>query len=308
MRPLLFELSAAPRLGARLADLLPAEVGKLDRRKFPDGESYLRFETQVARRDVILLCTLDHPDPKLAPVLFAAIAAREQGARRVGLVAPYLAYMRQDKEFEPGEAVTAKIFAGVLSDHLDWLVTIDPHLHRYRSLDAIYSVPAIAATATGEIAGWIRNNVSRPVIIGPDEESRQWIEQVAKVAAARSILLKKERTGDYSVIIDDEGLGYLGSGQPVLVDDIASTARTLIEGVQLLKRHGRAAPVCIAVHPLFAGNSYDQLISAGAARIVSTNTVMHTSNAIDIAEPLADAIRAALARLASPNHTMSRAG
>jgi ribose-phosphate pyrophosphokinase len=292
MRPLLFELGAAPGLGARLAELLPAEIGKLDRRQFPDGETYLRFETPAVERDVLLLSTLDRPDPKLTPLLFAASAAREQGARSVGLAAPYLAYMRQDKAFEPGEAVTSTIFARLLSGHFDWLVTIDPHLHRYLSLDAIYSVPAIAGTASEAIARWIRHNVDQPVIIGPDEESRQWVERIASLAGARWTVFKKRRGGDYSVRIDDEGLGQLGNGTPVLVDDIASTARTLIEAVKLIESHGREAPICVVVHPIFAGDSYRRLL--GLARVVSTNTIAHESNVIDISEPLADAIRAAL--------------
>lgn len=295
MKPLLFDLSAAPGLCARLAELLPADTGKLKHRQFPDKETYLRFETPVIDRDVILLCTLDRPDPKLAPLLFAAAAARQQGARSVGLAAPYLAYMRQDKAFQPGEAITSRSFARLLSDHLDWLVTIDPHLHRYHGLDAIYSVPAIAATACEAIARWIISNVGRPLIIGPDEESRQWAETIAGLAGAQSNILRKRRGGDYSVSIDADGLGHLGNLTPVLVDDIASTARTLIEAVKLIESHERQMPVCVVVHPIFAGDSYRQLLRS--ARVVSTNTVAHESNGIDIADPLADDIGAALARL-----------
>lgn len=297
MKPLLFELDAAPGLAARLAELMPADTGRLERRQFPDTESYLRFETPVSERDVILLCALDRPDPKLAPLLFAAAAAKSQCARSVGLAAPYLPYMRQDKAFQAGEAVTSRTFAELISTHFDWLVTIDPHLHRYHELNAIYSVPAIAGTASEAIARWIRYNVDLPLVIGPDEESRQWVERIASLAGARSTVLKKERAGDYSVSIDDEGLGQLGDGTPVLVDDIASTARTLIEAVKLIESHKRQAPLCVVVHPIFAGDSYRQLLKAG--RVVSTNSIAHESNAIDISEPLAEAIGAGIAHLVS---------
>lgn len=296
-QPLLFELSAAQGLGAALAHHLPAEIGKLDRRQFPDGETYLRFETPVIGRDVILLCTLDRPDPKLAPMLFAAAAVRAQGATRVGLVAPYLAYMRQDEEFRPGEAITSRAFARVLSDHVDWLVTVDPHVHRYRALDSIYSVSAIAATAAGPIAQWIGSNVDNPVIIGPDEESRQWVERIANLANAQFAILKKERGGDYSVTIDGEGLEQLERGTPVLVDDIAASATTLIEAVRLIKRHRHEAPVCAVVHAVFAADSYNRLLDSGVTQVVSTNSVAHASNMIDISKPLAAAISASAARL-----------
>ena len=294
MAPLLFELSAADGLADRLRVLLNAETAAMSRRQFPDGESYLRYDTPVAGCDVFLLCSLDQPDPKLAPLLFAAAAAREHGAKSVGLVAPYLAYMRQDKEFHSGEVVTSRLFAKLLSDHVDWLVTIDPHLHRLRSLDEIYAVPAIAGTATSAIAEWVRENVDQPVIIGPDEESAQWVERIAELAEARATVLRKERSGDYSVSIDDEGLEHLRSGTPVLVDDIASTARTLIEAGRLIKKHGGEAPVCAVVHAIFAGNSYERLLDSGVTTVVSTNSVAHESNAIDISEPISSAIRAVL--------------
>jgi ribose-phosphate pyrophosphokinase len=294
MTPLLFELSAAPGLPAGLAERLPCEIGNLSRRQFPDGESYLRFDTPVEGRDVILLCTLDRPDPKLAPLLFAARAARENGARSIGLVSPYLAYMRQDTEFHPGEVVTSRLYAQLVSEQFDWLVTIDPHLHRYPALDAIYAIPAVAATATDAIADWIRDNVIDPVIVGPDEESRQWVDRIAGRARARSIVLTKERSGDYSVTIDPAALKDLGSGTPVLVDDIASSARTLIEAARLVKRSGREATVCAVVHAIFAGDSYERLQLASVPRVVSTNSVAHQSNAIDVSDILAAAIREAL--------------
>ena len=294
MTPLLFELSAAPGLAARLAERLPCDLAELSTRHFPDGESFLRFDTPVEGRDVILLCTLDRPDPKFAPLLFAARGARERGARSIGLVAPYLAYMRQDTEFHPGEVVTSRLFARLISEQFDWLVTIDPHLHRYPALDAIYAIPAFAATATDAIADWIRDNVNDPVIVGPDEESRQWADRIASRARARSIVLTKNRSGDFSVSIDPAALDHLESGTPVLIDDIASSARTLIEAAELVKRSGRQAPLCAVVHAIFAGDSYERLQKVGVPKVVSTNSVAHESNAIDVSDILAAGIREAL--------------
>ena len=78
-----------------------------------------------------LICTLTHPDQQFLLLVFAADAARELGAREVNLVAPYLAYMRQDKRFHDGESVTSRSFARMVSSTLDKLLTVDPHLHRY---------------------------------------------------------------------------------------------------------------------------------------------------------------------------------
>ena len=167
-------------MAKHLAGLADGTVGTLETRRFPDGERYLRFPNDLRDRRVALVCTLDRPDQKIPTLLFAARTARELGARQVGLVAPYLCYMRQDTRFHPGEAVTARCFAELISADFDWLVTLDPHLHRFTSLSQLYSVPARAAHAGPAIAKWIKDNVEWPFLIGPDEESLQWIRPVAK--------------------------------------------------------------------------------------------------------------------------------
>lgn len=278
----LFALAAAEGLGESLCRDFGLTPGGLSRRQFPDGETYLRLMAPVEGEDVILLCTLDRPDGKVLPLLFAAAAVREQGARSVGLIAPYLSYMRQDRAFHPGEAITSATFARLLSGGVDWLITLDPHLHRYPSLGAIYSAPSFVATAAAPIAQWIRREVDNPLIIGPDEESRQWVARIAELAGARATVFKKTRRGDFDVsIVADDSLALPGA-TPVIVDDIASSARTMIEAVRLLRRAGTPPPVCIAVHPIFAGDAYEELLEAGAGSVVSTNAVAHASNAIDI--------------------------
>jgi ribose-phosphate pyrophosphokinase len=138
VRPLLFALDSAHGLAERLCGHLEADRGHIERRQFPDGESYVRLASEVDGRDIVLLCSLNEPDEKTLPLLFTAEAARAQGARSVGLTAPYLAYMRQDKAFRPGEAVTSLTFARLLGERFDWLATLDPHLHRYPSVDRLY--------------------------------------------------------------------------------------------------------------------------------------------------------------------------
>ena len=184
--PIIFAPPGGESLVQALGPALGAKAGVLQHRQFPDGETYLRIESDVAERDVILACSLDRPDVKLLPLLFAADTLHELGARRVGLVAPYLAYMRQDIRFQPGEAVTSRSFAAILSRRLDWLVTVDPHLHRYHALAEIYRIPTQLVHAAPLMASWIKQNIARPVIVGPDLECEQWVAQVAAGARQRA--------------------------------------------------------------------------------------------------------------------------
>ena len=296
MKPLLFALDAGETLAAGLTRELDLDRGEIERRHFPDGESYVRLLTEVDGRDVLFLCSLEDPDTKTLPLLFAADAARKQGARSVGLAAPYLAYLRQDISFQPGETVTSAAYAALLSKAFDWLVTLDPHLHRYPDLGSIYSIPTSFATAAQPIADWLCCNIERPFLIGPDEESSQWVERIANLARAQWTVLRKVRSGDFSVRIDGSVLAGLEGHTPVIVDDIASSARTMIEAVRLVRDGDHPPPVCIAVHAIFAGDAWHRLGEAGPAKIVSTNTIVHETNAIDVTRSLAASIREMLAR------------
>lgn len=286
---LLAPLPGNEPMARRLAELLGAGLCEMETRRFPDDETYLRFTQSPQGRSVALVCTLDHPDPKFLPLLFAASAARQLGASRVGLVAPYLCYLRQDKRFHPGEAITSATFGRALSAEIDWLVTVDPHLHRYGSLDAVYTVPSRVAAAAAAIAKWISANVANPILIGPDSESEQWVATVAQLCGAPYRVLAKQRLGDRSVRIAIPDLSGLADRQPVLVDDIASSAQTMIEAARQLRAAGFSPPVCIAVHALFTSDGFTRLRDQ-AAMVATCNAVAHVSNAIDIAPAIAGSI------------------
>ena len=288
-RVLVLPLPGNEDLAGRLAERLKAEMGKIETRNFPDGETYLRIGSDVTGREVVLVCTLDRPDPKFLPLAFAATTARQLGAARVGLVAPYLAYMRQDKRFRDGEAVTSTTFATFLSSTFDWLVTVDPHLHRYRSLDEIYSIPTSIVQSAPLLADWIAANARAPLIIGPDVESEQWVREVAARAKSPYRVLSKKRRGDRDVEISIPDLHEFSGRTPVLVDDIVSSGRTMLETVRHLKAQGMPTPMCIAVHALLSPDAYDALRET-AATVVSTNTVKHESNGIDIAALLVEGL------------------
>lgn len=290
MKPLLFVMPGNESFAAQLRQRLSCDPGDLRLRRFPDGESCLRFMTDVRGRDVALACTLDHPDEKIMPLYLAANIARELGANSVGLIIPYLPYMRQDARFKEGEGVTSAHFARLVSSCCDWLVTVDPHLHRCKSLSDIYTVATRVVHAAPEISRWIVANVDNPVIIGPDSESEQWVAEVAGAARCPFTMLQKERSGDREVKVSFREPATCLGGKPVLVDDIVSTARTMIAAAARIKAAGMDAPICIAVHPLFAGDAYAALHVAGVDRIVSCNTVVHSTNQIDLCQPIAVAV------------------
>ncbi|HZH44201.1 MAG TPA: ribose-phosphate pyrophosphokinase [Lysobacter sp.] len=287
MPRVLLPFPAQRSMAAALATVLEARVGDLAWRRFPDGESLVRVDPTVSGCDVAIVASLDRPDEKALAVRFATETARELGARSVGLIAPYLAYMRQDRRFQPGEALSAPLFARFIADTFDWLVTADPHLHRYRVLADVYPIPTRRVETAPLLASWIAAHVPQASLVGPDAESAQWVGAVARHAGLPWQVLQKTRYGDRDVTVSLPDAAALHGRTAVVVDDIASSGQTMIEAVRRLQQAGCADIVCVAIHPVFAEDAYERLRATGVARIVSTDSIPHPSNAIGIADALA---------------------
>ncbi len=276
---------------ASLAKEVPFQLGGMEIHHFPDGESLVQIKTDVKDQDVNLYCSLNNPDSKAMAIMFFAKTAKELGAKSVRLITPYLGYMRQDKRFNEGEAITSRIFASFLSQHFDSLVTIDPHLHRHKTMKEIYNIPTQVIHAADAIANWIKENIDKSVLIGPDEESDQWVADVAHRANAAYTVLTKIRHGDKDVEVSVPDIDQYRDYTPVLVDDIISTGHTMIAAIEHLIETKMKPPVCIGVHGVFAGNAYKAMQLAGAGKIITCNTILHPSNEIDLSNLIAEKLK-----------------
>jgi ribose-phosphate pyrophosphokinase len=289
MSALLFSMPGQQVLSESLLSRSGWTAGQMILRQFPDGETYIRVLDDVQGRDVAILCQLHQPDSRVLPLLLLADTLRDLGATRVGLIAPYLAYMRQDKRFNKGEGVSSHYFARLISQHMDWLLTVDPHLHRIHQLDEVYSIPARSLTAVQPIAQWIKDNITRPLVIGPDSESEQWAARVAEAAGCPWEVLQKQRFGDRDVQVSLPHVENYLDRTPVLVDDIISTGETMIQAANHLTRAGMKGPVCVAVHGIFAQGALTEMRANGLL-VVTSNSIAGASNQIDLAPLLAQAL------------------
>ncbi len=281
MNAVIFALPGNEALARDLASLTGSELGVLDYRRFPDKESYLRFTTDVRGRRAVLACSLHDPDSKALPMLLAAAALRDLGAGRIGLATPYLGYMRQDRRFKSGEAVTSTAFARLISTCFDWMATLDPHLHRRKSMSEIYQIPALVGHVAPVLVRFLRQRPGGAFLVGPDEESEQWVAAVAAEADMAHVTLRKERRGDRDVVISFPDLDRFAGKAPILVDDIISSGRTMEVAVRQLLTRGFPRPVCLATHGIFADDSLERLRAAGA-EVVTTNTVPGPASTLDI--------------------------
>lgn len=272
-----------------LAEALDMPCRIVHRHQFPDSENKLTLPPDLP--DHVVLCrSLDHPNEKLLELLLAAKTARKLGAKTLTLVAPYLCYMRQDKEFHPGEVVSQTIVGEFLADLFDNVITVDPHLHRIQHLhQAVPSAHAVTLSATALMADFLPSQLENPILLGPDIEAEQWVSQVAEPNRWTYAVCRKIRRGDRDVEIILPDLN-LQQRTVVLVDDIASSGQTLVTAAEKCLVSKAAEVDVLLTHALFDNAAKQRLIEAGVRNIWSTDSVSHESNIIALKGLLRDAV------------------
>jgi len=221
-----------------------------------------------------------------------AQTARELGAQDLTLVAPYLGYMRQDMAFRPGEAVSQRIVGRFLAGLFDALITVDPHLHRVATLqEAVPVARAVVLSGAPLLADHIARERGPVLLLGPDEESLQW---VAGAAAARGwpyAVCRKTRHGDREVDVVLPEVPLAGQAV-VLIDDVASSGQTLVRTAELLRAAGVRSVDVAVTHALLSDEALARVRQAGVGAFWSTDAVAHPSNAVSIVAAVAGALRA----------------
>lgn len=277
----------------RLAAELEAPFAVVEQHRFPDGESLVRLPVDLPEH-VILCRSLSQPNDKLIELLLFAKTARELGAKRITLVAPYLCYMRQDIANRPGEAVSQRIVGRLLAECFDDVITVDPHLHRISRLDqAIPLNNAISLTAGGVIGEFLQQRLDKAILLGPDSESEQWVTEIAKEIDFAYGVANKIRRGDREVEIALPELDFKRQ-KVVIVDDMASTGRTMAKTAELLRKAGAGAVYVAVTHPLFCGDAESLIRSSGAEAIWSTDSIAHTTSCIPLSGLLSAGVKTML--------------
>lgn len=277
-------------LATRLAAALGWPLQMVQRHGFPDGETRLRLPPQLPPR-VALLRGLQQPNARLTELWLAAAGARELGAERLVLVSPYLAYMRQDMAFTPGEVVSQRHLGRLLAWAFDGVLTVDPHLHRVATLDEVLpGRRGVALSAAPLLGEWIAQQVPGALLLAPDEEAEQWVAAAARAQGLDHLVSRKLRHGDHEVEVSVPAADLQGRAV-VLLDDVASTGRTLVQAARSVLARGAASVDVAVTHGLFVGDAVDQLHAAGVRQVWSSDSVPHASNCVSVAPLLAAALR-----------------
>ncbi len=276
-------------LAQSLATALGVPLATVQRHHFPDGETRLRLPPNLPA-EVVLLRGLQDPNAKLTELLLAAAGARVLGAHKLTLVSPYLAYMRQDMAFTPGEVVSQRHLGALLAASFDAVVTVDPHLHRIATLDEVLpGRRGLALTAAPLLGAFVAQQVPGALLLAPDEEAGQWVRIAALAQGLDHAVCHKQRHGDHDVDVALPAVSVAGRAV-VLLDDVASTGRTLCAAARGALAAGAASVDVAVTHALFVGDAMAQVRAAGVRHVWSSDCVPHASNAVSVVPLLCQAL------------------
>lgn len=260
-------------------------------RLFPDGEQYVRISESV-EGDVLLIHPLwPNPDKQIVEYFLIVDALKGLGCSSISVLIPYLPYLRQDKRFKPGEPISAKIISSLIeSAGVDRIITIDPHLHRFKSLSELFKIECINLSAFPLMAEYYKKEFGNDVIvIGPDFESEQYVKIVSKILSSPYFVFEKERLDDREVLI--RGRDVVKDKVALVVDDIVSTGATLANVAQFLLNNGATRVDALVSHALLVGNALERLKRAGLSNLITTDTVPNSLPKVSIAPLISNLIK-----------------
>ena len=278
--------------GLHIAKKIAAKLKKpysgLEVTHFPDSEIKLKFNVNVKSKTVVLVQSFyGNISDCVIETLFAAETARDLGAKKVKLIAPYFPYLRQDKRFEPGECISLKTIAKNIDEDFDEVFILDPHLHREKTLKHIFRIKAHRLTANPLIMEYIKKKIKNPVILGPDWESYKWAQRVAEKIGCDCAIMEKKRYHARRVVVKLNKKIDIKNKNLIFIDDMISTGHTLMEAIKAMRKLGARKVTCFAVHGILVENALEKLQRAGGT-VITTNTIPNKVAKIDVSQLIAD--------------------
>jgi len=267
---------------------LHAEYKNIELRIFADGESKIRLDNMAKKNCIIIHSTYPPTDQHLMQLFMIMYKCKEDGAKDICVVSPYLAYTRQDKIFVDGEIITINLVGKILAClGITKLVTIDSH--KPNALN--YSFATIDLTAIPSLSSYVKHNLTmnNPIVISPDEGGIERAKKFAGLINANSLSLVKTRdrfTGDVSISLLDQG--PLKNCDALIVDDMISTGASIMKTIELLKKYHIGNVYAICTHALLLDDAKQKLLNAGIKEVISTNSIPNEFAKVDLSSVISN--------------------
>jgi len=282
---------ASVELGREIAAQLRAGVVPVEFKRFPDGESYIRFDGKVEGEEVVIVQTTGPPqNENLIQLLLMADNAKDMGAKSITAVVPYFAYARQDSRFRLGEALSIKTIVTLLKTcGVSRIVTVNSHNPAIlKTLPVtIEDLSAITLLAQHFKKQGFKNAFS----LSLGKKGLDTAVEASKVLEGEYGFIPTQRnriTGN--VTIEKKSLPLEGK-DVVIFDDIISSGGTMMKAVAWVKEQGAKRVYVACVHPLLTGDVKEKILKSGADGVVGTDTVTSSISVVSIASLIAQALK-----------------
>ena len=282
---------ASVELGRKIAESLKAKVISVEFKRFPDGESYIRFEDTVKNEDVVIVQTTSPPqNENLVQLLLMADNTNEMGAKTITAVVPYFAYASQDSVFLPGEALSVKTVVKLLKTcGVTRILTVNSHNPVVlRTLP----VPIEDLSAISLLAQYFKNKGFKDAFsVSMGKKGLPTAAEADKVLKGGCDYIPTQRdriTGN--VTIEKKPIPVKNC-TAIVFDDIISSGGTMIKAVSWLKEQGANKVYAACVHPLLIGDTRDRILKAGAEAVVGTDSIPSSVSEVSVGPLIAEALK-----------------
>ncbi|MCB9799324.1 MAG: ribose-phosphate pyrophosphokinase [Candidatus Omnitrophica bacterium] len=261
-----------PELLTEIAQRLDVKAADVICSRFPEGEIHVQIRENIRGKDVFIVQSIcASPNDSLMELLILMDAARRASAKRITAVLPFFGYARQDRKDKPRVPITAKLIANLLTHAgANRVLTMDLHAGQIQGffdipVDHLYSISTV-----GDYV--VKKNLNNLVVVSPDIGGVRMARAYAKLLEAPLAIVDKRREDATHTHV----MNIIGSVQDknvVIIDDIISTAGSLVEAAKALKNAGALDIYAAIVHPVLAGPAIERLRDSVIKELIVTNSI-----------------------------------
>ena len=269
----IFSGSSNSGLAKQVAELMGSKMGEVEISQFANGEIRVWVKEKKLAKQVVVVQSLSSPtNEHVIEFCLLCDALHREGAREITAVIPWMGYSKQDKEFRPGEPLSAKVMAQVLQTaKLEKIITFDLH---NRATLGFFEVPIVELSAKPLLIDYFRKKVGeQTVVVAPDAGSAKASTSFAQSLGLSVVYVDKRRdleSGKVTIM----GMSQSVAGREViLVDDNVFTGATLLSTAKELKKAGAKSIRVGLTHHLYVPGVQEKLEQSEINEIVVTDTI-----------------------------------
>jgi ribose-phosphate pyrophosphokinase len=271
LEPKIFASSQSTELAEKIADHYGAELGKVRKNKFSDGEFQVSFEESIRGRRIFLVGSTIPPHDNLMEMLLMIDAAKRASARHITAVMPYFGWARQDRKDKPRVPIAAKMVAKILqAAGATRIMTMDLHADQ---IQGFFEIPVDHLYASTILLPYIEKlNLSDITIASPDMGGSKRAYAYSKFLKSEVVICYKQRK-KANIISHMELIGNVENRNVIIVDDMVDTAGTLTKAADLMMEKGALSVRAITTHAILSGDAYKRIEESSLQELIVTDTI-----------------------------------